>query len=993
MTSAKTKGKHTMILSTAARVRKTTPNFNILALLKRAGQSLTSTNQSPTSGSIDRLESRELLAIDFAQGSTSNLSSSPSIIADLDGDGDGDLAVSSGVSADMLRIYKNNGTGSFAFTNGYDLGIAVIDTGRANRIIPFDADNDGDIDLLTRGPALWLNNGDGTFAVPGSLIPGAPALLIAVDITTFDYNNDALPDLMAVTSSGLIAVAINGGGGLFSVGPSIAEDNDNRFIGAWPNRENPNIEDVYVYDPGTQIVQRIINEGSSIDSAEAAAGVPVQPILFGWNTDTLPDLITVEGALGQKNVTVRKGTTDILNTIVFDDAADIRKRFDFDYSRLTGFTDVDVDGKQDLIVFRENGIVREWVALLNNEGADGNFDGLASRIFTVTGAADPDTLLLGRISNDTRSEVLRFSGNVVRPYFSLTDVEITADSFGAAGPNGSSQPTIPGEALSLTSIVTGGTTATNLVTFYVDSNNNGRFDENDRGIGQATGANGNDATVILPDGLPAGTARLFCVCTEASPGTSLSTVRTLTTTFWTRVFYPEGFRTLGNVNEHVPIVNPNNVAVSFKIILRYETGDRDQVYVEGVLPPNYRGGTTTSLRTWTVNDTEGTAPVRTGVGYAFEVQSSLPIGAQLARYDTFGGTQAGPGTGESFTNVTATQWAVADVSQQNYDFILFYNPYPVTANITMTFISNTGAETIITRSAEAFRRSGIAVQEEPSLNPLTSYSVIISSDQPIVTSHTRYRVGNGRGFTNLAQPLDPQGVSTASNSFIIPSVEFRPGVTNNAYFFNPSTVNAIAVTIRGRYEGTAEVTTQTINLQPRARTPIDLSLNAPSGTTSGSFRVTTDNGDVYVSTETVDTPRFDSNATTTASYASTKWGFSDGYLDVNSLGNLFQEYISLFNPNNTTITVTFTFMDSNNVVTTTSFDVLPESERTIALHTVPQLITRDTLNWFSTVVESPDLFIANMTHWDLSQPGGWTTIGSPLGGVFPIPAFDAGIIV
>lgn len=974
-----------MISSTAARVKKGIAGLDIRNLLSHAGLSLDATQST-----IDRLEQRELLAIDFAQGSTSTLSSSPSIIADLDGDGDGDLAVSSGVSADMLRIYKNNGTGTFALSNAYDLGVAVIGTFPA-KLIAFDADNDGDTDILSNGPALWRNNGDGTFAVPGSLIPVGPAL-IARDITIFDYNNDALPDLMVVGSSGLIAVVINAGSGSFTVGPSIAEDSDNRFIGTWPNRENPNIDDVYVYDSGTQKVQRIINEGSSIDAAEAAINVPVQPMIFGWNTDNLPDLISVEGSLGQKNVTVRKGTTDILGAISFDDAANIRKRFDFDYSRLTGFTDVDGDGKRDMIVFRENGIVREWVALLNNEGTDGNFDGLAARIYTVTGAADPDTLLLGRISNDNRSDLLRFSGAIVRPYFSVTDVEITSGSFTAAGPNGPSQPTIPGEELDLATAVTGGTGATNLVTFYVDSNNNGRFDENDRGIGQATGANGNDTSVILPDGLPAGSALLFAVATEASPGTSVSSIRTINTTFWTRVFYPEGFRTLGNVNEHVPLVNPNNASVSFRIILRYETGERDQVYVEGVLPPNYRGGTTTSLRTWALNDTEGAAPVRTGVGYAFEVQSSLPIGAQLARYDTFGGLQAGPGTGESFTNVTATQWAVADVSQQNYDFILFYNPYPVTANITMTFISNTGQETVITRSAEAFRRSGIAVQEEPTLNPLTSYSVVISSDQPIVTSHTRFKLGDRRGFTNLAQAMDPQGVSTASNSLVIPSVELRAGVVNNAFFFNPSTTTAITVSVRGRYEGTAQVTLQTFTLQPRARTQINLALNAPSGSTSGTFRVTSDNGDVFVSSESIDTPRLDSNATTSVNYASTKWGFSDGYLDKNSLGNLFIENISLFNPNNTTITVLFTFMDSNNVVTTASFDVLPESESNIALHTLPALINRETLNWFSTTVESTDVFIANMTHWDRSQPGGWSTIGSPLGGVFTIPAFDPGII-
>lgn len=979
-----------MIFSIAKRVCEAgLCGLGVRGIVSRAGRALSS---SEALANIERLETRELLAIDFAQGITSTLSQGPSILADLDGDGDGDLAVSSGVSADMLRIYKNNGSGSFALSNAYDMPIAVIGTFPA-KLQTLDVDNDGDLDILSNGPAIWLNNGDGTFAVPASLIPVGPAL-IARDIIVFNFNGDNLPDLLVVGSTGIIAVAINNGGGSFSVGPSKADDSTIRFIGKAPNPSEPTREDVYAYNATTQGVIRINNERDDlIDTEISATGVTTQPMVFFWDTDTSPDLISVEGTAGTHNVKVRKGTSDSINNVVtFGAAKDVRKRFDFDYSRLTGFTDVDGDGQRDLIVFRENGIVREWVALLNNAGADGNFDGIAARIFTVSGAADPDVLLLGRVSTDNRSDVVRVSGNIVRPSFSITDVEISTGSFGAVGPNGSTQPTVPGEALDLSTIVTGGTASTNLVTYFVDSNNNGRFDENDRGIGQATGSTDNDTTVILPDGLPAGTVRLFAVGTESTPGTSISTVRTLTTTFWTRVFYPEGFRTLLNVNEHVPMVNPNNVPVSFKIILRYETGERDQVYVEGTLPANYRGGTTTSLRSWTLNDTEGGAPVRTGVGYAFEVQSSLPIGAQLARYDTFGGVQAGPGTGESFTNVTATQWAVADVSQQNFDFVLFYNPYPTTANITLTFVSNTGAETIITRTAEGFRRSGIAVQEEPLLNPLTSYSLIVSSDQPIMTSHTRYRVGSGRGFTNLAQALDPQGVSSASDSFVIPSVEFRAGVTNSAYFFNPSTTNAISVTVRGRYEGTAEVTTQTINLQPRARTQINLASNIPSGATTGSFRVTTNSGDVYVSTETIDTVRSDSNATTTASYASTRWGFSDGFLDKGSLGNLFQETISLFNPNNTNITVTFTFVDSNNVVTSTSFVVLPESERTIALHTLPELINRETLNWFSTIVESSDLFIANMTHWDLSQPGGWTTIGSPLGGVFPIPAFDAGII-
>jgi hypothetical protein len=282
------------------------------------------------------------------------------------------------------------------------------------------------------------------------------------------------------------------------------------------------------------------------------------------------------------------------------------------------------------------------------------------------------------------------------------------------------------------------------------------------------------------------------------------------------------------------------------------------------------------------------------------------------------------------------------------------------------------------------------VQEEPSLNGFQTYSVIITSDQPIVTVHTRYNVAERRGLTNLAQALDPVGVPAQFDNYVMSGIELRQGVATNAFLFNPSTTQAINVTLRGRFEGTAQTTINNFVVQPRRRISVGLNTLAPGGATSATFRVTSDNGPVYVSSESIDTPRTDSNATTVTNIAARRWAFSDGYLSTTGLGTTHIENVSLFNPNQTTITITFTFVDSNGLSTQAAFDVLPETERMIPLHTVAELINRPTLNWFSTIVSSTDLFIATLTHWDLSQPGGWTTIGSPLDGVFAIPALDSG---
>jgi hypothetical protein len=73
-----------------------------------------------------------------------------------------------------------------------------------------DYDNDGDIDIMTSGPKLYRNNGDGTFAdVSGDAIPAGVASGGGV---WGDYDNDGDPDYFGV---GLADVLLRNDGGVF----------------------------------------------------------------------------------------------------------------------------------------------------------------------------------------------------------------------------------------------------------------------------------------------------------------------------------------------------------------------------------------------------------------------------------------------------------------------------------------------------------------------------------------------------------------------------------------------------------------------------------------------------------------------------------------------------------------------------------------------------------------------------------------------------------
>ncbi len=143
-------------------------------------------------------------------------------IADLDGDGDFDLATADQGFNDLLdsvSVLFNDGSGAFPTRTAYLAGSGVADVTAA------DLDGDGDFDLAATVPGtqvredtamvVFLNNGNGTFA-PGVRYLPAPG---PVAIAAVDVNGDGFIDILTADSA-RSAVSIFAGNGTGTFAPS-----------------------------------------------------------------------------------------------------------------------------------------------------------------------------------------------------------------------------------------------------------------------------------------------------------------------------------------------------------------------------------------------------------------------------------------------------------------------------------------------------------------------------------------------------------------------------------------------------------------------------------------------------------------------------------------------------------------------------------------------------------------------------------------------------
>lgn len=181
-----------------------------------------------------------------AAGVDATTSATGALLADLDGDGDLDLAVATS-RLEPFHLYVNDGTGSFAdeaAARGFSapLPLEPFETcTRAHSLSAGDPDRDGDLDLLVAqwvpsvyigngGAHLLVNDGAGSFTrAPQTLGPDTAAAYTAAFA---DVDDDAWPDVLVAADWGRSVLMRNlGGTGFADVTASTGVGTDENGMG------------------------------------------------------------------------------------------------------------------------------------------------------------------------------------------------------------------------------------------------------------------------------------------------------------------------------------------------------------------------------------------------------------------------------------------------------------------------------------------------------------------------------------------------------------------------------------------------------------------------------------------------------------------------------------------------------------------------------------------------------------------------------------------
>ncbi|OGC77087.1 MAG: hypothetical protein A2145_05010 [candidate division Zixibacteria bacterium RBG_16_40_9] len=256
--------------------------------------------------------------VDYATGSSPH----QIFVSDLDADGDSDLAVAN-YNSRSVSILKNQGDGSFSGRVDYSIGNGPVSLFAAD----LDQDSDQDVAVADRQYniiAFFKNLGNGTFWYNGDFNSGAsPHSVFASDLdldTDYDLVIDR-GDLFFV-DTGSIAIYFNNGDGTFSAGP--------------------------VYPSG---------------------GAPRYLFVSDLDSDTFPDIVVPNNSSGTISIFINNGDGTFADKVDYSVGAK-------PYAVIAA--DLDGDGDSDIAVGKENS---NAISIFKNNG-DGT---LASKVDYVTG--------------------------------------------------------------------------------------------------------------------------------------------------------------------------------------------------------------------------------------------------------------------------------------------------------------------------------------------------------------------------------------------------------------------------------------------------------------------------------------------------------------------------------------------------------------------------------------------------------------------------------
>lgn len=437
------------------------------------------------------------------------------------------------------------------------------------------------------------------------------------------------------------------------------------------------------------------------------------------------------------------------------------------------------------------------------------------------------------------------------------------------------------------------------------------------------------------------------------------------------LYYPEGFAS-STIREYVTVANPNDFDVNYTIKIRYANEALGEVVLvdNATLAAGRRGGITIS------NGPDGRAPgVVAGRAYAIIVESDGPMGATLSHYDF------GASLGESFTSTTSTIWSFARGQRfpgEVEDFVVFYNPNPTAARITVTAYKDGVAAATLTTTIGGMRRGGFSFDDETTL-PLGEFAFTVTSEPVnpeddhigIVASLSHYDLANTTGYALLG---DPTGGSVEG---VIAGLRQSAERTAELTFFNPSNTPTV-VTIRGSYIGT--------NLPDLTRV---LTIPALSSLTfTGEQLAIVEDQPIGIRYEATSPivalgserlGQADAHATSPSTQLASAYFFGDAFINSRHAGTLYLETLTFYNPSAAPLAIDVTLIYFDGTVVERTVNVTGDGFAALDLHALQEILDRNGNNFFSVQVAAPRPFAAVMSHYDLYLGGGWATSGAPFG--------------
>lgn len=366
--------------------------------------------------------------------------------------------------------------------------------------------------------------------------------------------------------------------------------------------------------------------------------------------------------------------------------------------------------------------------------------------------------------------------------------------------------------------------------------------------------------------------------------------------------YPEGFRS-ATTTESIGMVNldPNRINY-YQVIVRYETGDRDSVILTGGMAPGAR-------ITLKINDASQPTYnlVRSGVGYAIEIRTTRAFSAQLNHRDTAGSRQGDLGVllDQSFQILARVfpgqlqTWKIGggEKGALSRSYVLIENLTDVTANVNILLTNDNGTTKFVFLPLKAARRGGVSVGDLTDFAD-GNYSVLITSNQPIVAAISQYKTGGGQNLTDGDTALGTiNGGST--EGYLAAAQVPASGSSQFDLYYSDGNIGAVTVNFQFILsDGTVLNGNPVLLTSAQRRKTVSISSLNPSLPTGQFFSVkySVSNGVTPVTVSYRADVAGDFMTTPFQTLASEKLVFADGYTDPTLNANQFNETISIYNP-------------------------------------------------------------------------------------------------